>query len=403
MTTSWCIDCYQQEREIEGLDEEFPQISFVKEDADERPDLAVRYTPQIYPSISLISKSAVIGGTYGLVKRDKIREILTQAMELIEGKGKPVTLPKISAHKLNVNPHYVMSEILRNCEGYYDWINGGFEREPKFVSTEVLKLFLKFDDFYHTSMVVTTLDNAISNLWDDGFYIYSITNDWKTPYKAKLYDFNAELVISLLEAYKKVGDDSYLDYAVKTAEWMIRNRRSDGLFPNAEVMGKVDNRAFLNVNSVVGESLIRLYKETDDSKYLDIAKELYDKIVSRKLTHNLDNSNSPLFLIDIARFLNFSSYLKKDNKEILKISSNYESDRGAYYDVTLEHANEERIGRYTFLYDNSILALAFINLGMINEAKKILDSLMESFIIYTYFNQAIYALALGEIYGLFPH
>ncbi|TRM87814.1 hypothetical protein DJ521_02915, partial [Sulfolobus sp. E3] len=157
------------------------------------------------------------------------------------------------------------------------------------------------------------------------------------------------------------------------------------------------------VNSVVGESLFRMYKETEDSKYLEIAEELYNNIVSRKLTHNLDNPDSPLFLIDIARFLKFSSYLKKNNKEIFNILSNYESNKGAYYDVTLKHASEERIGRYTFLYDNSILAQAFINLGMINEAKKILDSLIESFTIYTYFNQAVYALTLGEVYGLFPH
>ncbi|TRN00711.1 hypothetical protein DJ530_06885 [Sulfolobus sp. E1] len=306
-------------------------------------------------------------------------------------------------HKLSVSPQYVVSEVLRNCEGYYDWINGGFEREPKFVSPEVLNLFLKLNDFYHTSMVVATLDNVISNLWDDGFYAYSITSDWKTPYKAKLYDFNAELVSTLLEAYEKIGDDNYLDYAVKSIEWMIRNRRSDGLFPNAQVIDKVDSRAFLSVNSVVGESLFRMYKETEDSKYLEIAEELYNNIVSRKLTHNLDNPDSPLFLIDIARFLKFSSYLKKNNKEIFNILSNYESNKGAYYDVTLKHASEERIGRYTFLYDNSILAQAFINLGMINEAKKILDSLIESFTIYTYFNQAVYALTLGEVYGLFPH
>ncbi|MEM0085409.1 MAG: thioredoxin family protein, partial [Candidatus Methanomethylicia archaeon] len=79
MTTNWCENCKKQSeilRDLE-LEREFSDnFVFVEEDADERIDLAIRYTPQIYPCISVINKDTILGGTYGLVEKDKLKEIL---------------------------------------------------------------------------------------------------------------------------------------------------------------------------------------------------------------------------------------------------------------------------------------------------------------------------------------
>ena len=112
---------------------------------------------------------------------------------------------------------------------------------------------------------------------------------------------------------------------------------------------------------------------------------------------------SPPYLIDIAFYINFLSKLNSEKaKKIVRFLNDYKGDN-VYYDVTLSFANENLIGRYAFLYDNTILAEAFVNLKMTEEAKKIVDSFLDSYSIYTYFNQARYALVLGEVYGLFAH
>ncbi|BFH73948.1 hypothetical protein SJAV_18920 [Sulfurisphaera javensis] len=397
MITSWCEYCEEQEKEFDF--EINDKVSLVKEDADERIDLAVRYTPQIYPCISLIAKDSVIGGTYGLVKKDKIKEMVNDALELISGKGKIITPPEIS-HKVDkFTPNYALNHILRVCEGYFDWKEGGFEKEPKYVSPEVLQLFLHFNDYYHKLMVEVTLDNAIEYLWDNGFYLFSKTIDWKEPYKAKLLDYNAEMVRTLLKAYEVVKDDTYLDYAIKTIEWILKKKDNQGYFINSEFLGKEDKRPFLNVNSNVGNALIEAYKFTEDEKYIEEAKELSDKLV---ISHRIDTLTPP-YLIDIASYLSFLSKLDINKaKRLSVILQDYKGDK-AYYDVTLNYAKENLIGRYHFLYDNTLLAEAFMNLGFIDEAKKIIDSFLASYGIYTYYNQAKYAIILGELYGLFTH
>ncbi|QGR19660.1 hypothetical protein [Stygiolobus azoricus] len=76
---------------------------------------------------------------------------------------------------------------------------------------------------------------------------------------------------------------------------------------------------------------------------------------------------------------------------------------GSYYDVTLEFATREGIGRFKFLYDDSILAEAFLMMGNKEEAEKIVEDILPSYIYYSYFNQAQLALVLGELLGKFNH
>lgn len=398
MVTSWCEFCNEQERVLNDI-EELDGVFFVKEDADERLDLAVRYTPQIYPSISLITHDSVLGGSYGLVDKEKIVEMINEALKLLEGEGKLITPPKICKSYDKFSPNYALKHILRTCEGYFDWKDGGFEKEPKHVYPEVLQLFLNIDDYYHKVMVETTLDSAIEYLWEDGFYLYSKTIDWKDPYRAKLLDYNAEMVKTLLRAYEVLKNEVYLDYAVKTAEWLLRKKRRDNLFINFEFKGEEDQRPFLNVNANVADALLEAYKVTKDNKFLDAVRELDDALIT---SHRIDTLSKP-YLIDLSSYINFLSKFNTEKaKRVLNFLEDYKANE-YYYDVTIDFANQELIGRYAFLYDNIKLAEAFLNLNLFEDAKKIVDNFLSSYGIYTYFNQPKYALLLGEVYGLFTH
>ena len=398
--TSWCELCEKQEEELKKVEQEYKDLEFLIIDADERPDLAIRYTPQIYPCISIISERGIIGGSFGFVESQKIGEMISNSIALLDGKGKLVKPPTVEKKLQRFSPDYVFQDILRKCEGYFDWISGGFEREPKFVSPEVLRLLLKFKDSYHQSMVFITLDNAIEHLWDNGFYLFSKSIDWKEPYRAKMVDFNASMVSVLLEAYKVFKDDNYLDYAIKAGEFLKLLTRDDGLVMNGIAFDKLDQRPFLHVNALALETF---YSLKDYEDFSERAKLLQESLSSAK-HHRIDDYRSALYLFDLAYLLRAYTYVH-DNGATSNVFSSLSEyyGNGAYYDVTLEFATREGIGRFKFLYDNSVLAEALLMMGKKEEAEKVVEDILPSYIYYPYFNQAQLALVLGELLGKFNY
>ncbi|QGR19661.1 D-glucuronyl C5-epimerase family protein [Stygiolobus azoricus] len=211
--------------------------------------------------------------------------MISNSITLLDDKEKLVKPPTVKKELQRFPLDYVFKDILRRCESYFDWISGGFEKEPKFVSPEVLRLFLKFNDSYHQSMVFITLDNAIEHLWDNGFYLFSKSVDWKEPYRAKMADFNASMVSLLLEAYKVFKDDNYLDYAIRTGEFLKSLTRDDGLIMNGIAFDKLDQRPFLHVNALVLEAF---YSLKDYEDFSERAKLLQESLSGAK-HHRIDN------------------------------------------------------------------------------------------------------------------
>jgi len=406
MYTNWCIECEKEREEISKTSNEFlDYFNFVEENADERIDLATRYTPGVYPSISIIRKDVVMGGSFGFVDSQKLGEILLLALDLLSGGGnliEPIRLVK-GDESVKWSPEFAFKEIIRRCVAYFDWNAGGFEREPKHPAPEVLRFFLRLRDKYFLTMVEYTLDAAINFLWSNngGFYLYSKKKDWEEAYPVRLIDMNAEMGLLLFEAYEILKDEVYLEYAIKTIEWIYSLRDRDGLYPNAVLEDRRDESKYMTVNSLVGELFLKAYEFTKDEKYKSEYLNLAE-ILSNNINHIIHNSYSLLYLIDISMLLNFLSKAKGIFGDKIKNLLNYLSlfDGGdAYYDVTLTHAVNEKIGRFKFLYDNAILANALFELGIIDKAKSIVDYFLHNFTKFAYFNQARYALILGKIYG----
>ncbi|NON62492.1 thioredoxin family protein, partial [Acidianus sp. RZ1] len=234
--TEWCEGCEEERKELEKIEKNWDNLDFIEINADERPDLAIRYSPQIYPSISFISDRAVIGGTYGYVEFAKINELLLITLDLVQGGGKiitPITVPH-SAQK--VSWRQAVNEIRRKCLAFFDINFGGFEKSPKYYLPNVLRFLLKMGDPYSLEVVKYTLDAAIYYLWDDGFYAYSKSEDWKDHSNVKLIDVNADMILTLIEAYKVTKDEYYLDYAIETGNWILQF--GDPFFPIAIVDGR---------------------------------------------------------------------------------------------------------------------------------------------------------------------
>lgn len=390
--TNWCEDCEKQEGELRKIYEydwrEY--YTFTRINADERPDIAIRYSPQIYPSISIISQNSIIGGTFGYTPHEKLLEIMLLALDLYRGGGKlvkPITTREKEIQQRRLDFKEIINVIRRNCLAFFDIYYGGFEKEPKYYLPNVLEFLLNVGDEYSIEVVKYTLDAVIYNLWDDGFYAYAKKYDWKEPSKVKLIDLNSKMVNVLFHVYEITHDDYYLSYAVETANWLLKIKKDD-FYPTAIVEGKPIEPYTLDVNSQVGEALMKAYKITGDKKYLDESKSLAEKL-KQSLRHNLLDPNSPLFLIDLAYLLNFLSEFN-DGEEIIKLL--YEKFYGgdAFYDITLGLALHDRIGRFKLITDNSILAQGLVKLGRIEDAKKIAEYFSSRFYNFAYFSQADY-------------
>lgn len=388
--TDWCEECELQRKILMETKLDLPCAAV---NADQRPDLAVRYSPQIYPSISILTENNVVGGLFGLNEEAKIVETVTKAKGLMKGEGRLFT-PSGRRISRKYDKQEALGLIRRNCLGFFDIYYGGFEKEPKYYLPNVLKFLLTDKDPYSLEVVKYTLDAAIYNLWDDngGFFAYANTYDWKNPSKVKLADINAEMAMVLLETYKRTKDDYYLTYAVEVAKWMMEMKGKETFYQVSWIDGKGVGGQFLNVNSVVGEMFFMMYQQTKSPEFLEESIRLSEHV---RLSHDL-MTKSPFFLIDAAHLLRFYASIGK-GKEILPEIKEMFYGGNAFYDVTKDHAERERIGRFKLITDNSILAQGLVRLGEIEEAKKIAEFFLDGFQDYAYFSQADYGTLLAML------
>ncbi|EZQ01986.1 thioredoxin [Candidatus Acidianus copahuensis] len=392
--TEWCEGCEEEKKELEKIEKNWDNLDFIEINADERPDLAIRYSPQIYPSISFISDRAVIGGTYGYVEFAKINELLLITLDLVQGGGKiitPITVPH-SAQK--VSWRQAVNEIRRKCLAFFDINFGGFEKSPKYYLPNVLRFLLKMGDPYSLEVVKYTLDAAIYYLWDDGFYAYSKSEDWKDHSNVKLIDVNADMILTLIEAYKVTKDEYYLDYAIETGNWILQF--GDPFFPIAIVDGRKMGKPLLDVNSKVGEAIYNLYLLLEDKTFLQVAEKL-----ARNLTvkSHVIGENGPIFLQDLSYLLRFLGNMGRGNHVLDYIMENFYGG-DAFFDTTKDHAMSQMIGRFKLIDSNSVLAQALLSMGKIDLAQRISEYFLDKFQEFAYFSQADYGSLLASLNGI---
>ena len=92
-----------------------------------------------------------------------------------------------------------------------------------------------------------------------------------------LTSWNAMMLKGYVDAYKAFGDKSYLETALKNANFISENlRREDGALYHAYKDKKSSVNGFLEDYAFVIEAYIDLYQVTMDEKWLDLSKELTD-------------------------------------------------------------------------------------------------------------------------------
>lgn len=167
-------------------------------------------------------------------KYDTQKEILIQKAEEILTFLDPKT-DKIQATKLDES---IIERFLNQAEHFFDRLDGGFNKAPKFPQTTILDLLL---DLYlltknkeALSMAVISLSSmAKGGLYDrieSGFCRYSTDNQWLIPHFEKMAYDNALLAEVYLKAYHITKNSFYKTIAFDTLDFMLQSMSRNGLF-----------------------------------------------------------------------------------------------------------------------------------------------------------------------------
>ena len=211
IAASWCASCHEMDRTCYAdptiatlINERFVPIRI---DADERPDIADRYTLGGWPTTAFLTPDGQVltGGTF--VSLERMPSILAQvadAFEALDANGvRQETRAGADTEVPQTPGASVVDDAALSARVFdtFDARHGGFGAEPKFPLTAPLELALDLctagNDATAATILVATLDGmGWSPLYDDidgGFFRYATTRDWQLPHFEKLLEVNAAL------------------------------------------------------------------------------------------------------------------------------------------------------------------------------------------------------------------
>lgn len=130
----------------------------------------------------------------------------------------------------------VLDQFITQTKQYFDSVNGGFGREPKFPQAERLALLLRLgvtrSDKAAISIVTKSLDAMVrGGLYDHiggGFHRYSVDANWLVPHFEKMLYDNALLVKLYIDAYRVTGNSSYEVIAIETLDYLLSEMQDGG-------------------------------------------------------------------------------------------------------------------------------------------------------------------------------
>ena len=121
--------------------------------------------------------------------------------------------------------------VARQLASYYDPVNGGFGRAPKFPAVQVLTFFLRHYkntvDKSYLDMVEYSLhkmaDGGIYDHLGGGFARYSVDTQWLVPHFEKMLYDNAQLASLYLDTFLVTKDVFYQTIAEEVLEFIRRD------------------------------------------------------------------------------------------------------------------------------------------------------------------------------------
>ncbi|MXV52194.1 DUF255 domain-containing protein [Pedobacter sp. HMF7647] len=253
----WCHvmehESFENEQVAEIMNEHFVCI---KVDREERPDIDQIYMNAVqlmtgqggWPMncFCLPDQRPIYGGTYfrkgdwmNLLQNlaafwtEKPDEAVEYAVRLTEGikQGDKIKFNE-SEDEFDIDD---LREIYEPWKRYFDPIEGGYNRAPKFPLPNNWQFMLRYSHLMKDSSaeIITkiTLEKiALGGIYDHiggGFARYSVDDRWHVPHFEKMLYDNAQLVSLYSEAYQAWKTPLYKDIVYETLNWIEREMMSD--------------------------------------------------------------------------------------------------------------------------------------------------------------------------------
>jgi uncharacterized protein YyaL (SSP411 family) len=277
-TCHWCHvmegESFENEQIAAILNEKFVPI---KVDREERPDLDEIYMRAIiamhgqggWPLSVFLTPDLkpFYGGTYfppaprhGLpgfpqvlefiadIWKNKHDEIVRDSDELVKSLQQNYVL-----QGRETLPKSILDGAYAEMVSVLDEQYGGFSAPPKFPLPTYLEFLLRYYKRNRKEPALKAVKRTLQSMAaggihdqvGGGFHRYSTDRFWLVPHFEKMLYDNAELARVYLETYQVTSERSYLDTAVDTLDWMLREMRSpDGGFYSAQDADTPDGEGY---------------------------------------------------------------------------------------------------------------------------------------------------------------
>jgi len=228
---------YSDPEVLELINEHFIPI---KVDNDRRPDINARYNMGGWPTTAFLTPGGdlLYGRTYvppaemrdlleyvaGLYKTDR-EQIEQQTIQMRSAKSVP---DPDEAGGGDLDPKTV-SNVVEMIKRSFDFVYGGFGKEPKFPHPATLALVLEqyaaTGDVELKTIAEKTLrgmdSGGMYDKYAGGFFRYSTTRDWSIPHFEKMLEDNAKLTPVYALASVVLGDEQSMDTVRSAHSWLL--------------------------------------------------------------------------------------------------------------------------------------------------------------------------------------
>ncbi|MFI5303902.1 MAG: thioredoxin domain-containing protein [Nitrospiria bacterium] len=232
----------------------------IKVDREERPDLDQIYQNAVqffikrsggWPLTMFLTPQQIpfYGGTYfppedrynipgfprvieavSKAYRENREEVIRNTSHVLE---RLAQIAKIRPNSGDVSPDLI-KESVATLIPYYNPTYGGFGGAPKFPSTMILELFLRYyhntgEETYLKPVLHTLLKMGNGGIYDQlggGFHRYSVDEKWLVPHFEKMLYDNAQLIPLYFHAFQISKIPVFKQIAVETLDYVLREMTS---------------------------------------------------------------------------------------------------------------------------------------------------------------------------------
>ncbi|RLM57063.1 thioredoxin domain-containing protein [Halobellus sp. Atlit-31R] len=299
LTATWCDSCHEMDAETYAE----PRIAAnvndgfvpVRVDVDRRPRVRERYNMGGFPSTVFCTPSGrvITGATY--LGPDGLRQVLDSVREVWADRGADAgRIPRaLAGDATPVGPvdDRIEAHLAGQLDEKWDPEFAGWGDGAKFPLPRTIEFALKRTRTQATE-TLGVLAESLYDHDDGGFYRYAEGRDWSDPHREKVLDANAALLRAFANGYLYTGDESLLESAYGTRDFLLDRLWNGSAFggsvaPSGDSDGadgefgpRRDLNAYAGGNALTADAFLTLVGYTDDETAREYARRVLDTLAA---------------------------------------------------------------------------------------------------------------------------